>query len=338
MISSRWRRGKAAACACHHGFVAGPCAAPAAPGPPPLPEVAKLSDKVIRVLGRNPSPFALTGTNLYLVGTGVSRILIDAGEGKPGVLEDLLRTMSAEGCRELSQLVITHWHYDHLLGVPEILRHFGDELPVRKYMPVQGTASGELENVEGAWSPLEFLSNIAIQELVDGETLTCEGATLTVLHTPGHANDHVCLFLEEEKALFTGDNVLGWGTGTFQDLQQYMRSLKLMAAQAPGVLYPAHGPVISGASEVSAWLQMYITHREERIQQVEDELQSAGSGLDLVDLVRRVYQAQPHVLESEGLFRGACLNTKRVLDFLSHAGRLRQEGRMYVWTPGASRL
>ncbi|CAE7319631.1 LACTB2 [Symbiodinium sp. CCMP2592] len=126
----------------------------------------------------------------------------------------------------------------------------------------------------------------------------------------GHANDHVCLFLEEERALFTGDNVLGWGTGTFQDLQQYMRSLKLMASQAPEILYPAHGPVVSGTSEAAAWLQMYITHREDRIRQVENELRAVDVGLDLVDLVKRVYKAQPEVLQSEGLFRGACLNTK----------------------------
>ncbi|CAE7391796.1 LACTB2 [Symbiodinium necroappetens] len=153
-------------------------------------------------------------------------------------------------------------------------------------------------------------SRIPVTELADGEILSCEGATLRVLHTPGHANDHVCLFLEEERAMFTGDNVLGWGTGTFQDLQQYMRSLKLMASQAPDVLYPAHGPVVSGTSEVAAWLQMYITHREDRIRQVENELRAVDVGLDLVDLVKRVYKAQPEVLQSEGLFRGACLNTK----------------------------
>eukprot|EP00435_Cladocopium_sp_Y103_P055696 s1651_g18.t1 len=121
--------------------------------PPPLPEVARLSDRVIRVLGRNPSPFALTGTNLYLVGTGEERILVDAGEGKPGVLEDLLQTMKQEGCKSLLQVVITHWHFDHIGGVPEMMRHFGN-LVVRKYMPKEGTAFGESIDF---WDPDELL-------------------------------------------------------------------------------------------------------------------------------------------------------------------------------------
>lgn len=310
----------------------------AAPGPPSLPEIEKLSDRVTRVLGRNPSPFSLTGTNLYLVGTGSSRILVDAGEGKPGVLQDLIDVMAQQGCHHISQVVITHWHIDHLLGVPELMDHFGSEMQVRKYMPSEGTSVGEVGNAESEWSPVELLSRIPVTELADGEILSCEGATLRVLHTPGHANDHVCLFLEEERAMFTGDNVLGWGTGMFQDLQQYMRSLKLMASQAPDVLYPAHGPVVSGTSEVAAWLQMYITHREDRIRQVENELRAVDVGLDLVDLVKRVYKAQPEVLQSEGLFRVACLNTKRVLDFLHHEGLLGQRGSLYVWSGSASRL
>jgi len=278
----------------------------AAHGPPPLPEVAHLSDRVIRVVGRNPSPYALTGTNLYLVGTGEERILVDAGEGKPGVLQDLLETMEQQGCKRLSQVVITHWHFDHIGGVPEMIDHFGS-LVVRKYMPKEGTAFGESIDF---WDPSELLSTIEVKELVDLEELHCEGATLKVLFTPGHANDHICLFLEEEKALFTGDNVLGWGTGTFQDLQPYMKSLKRMAAQVPRVLYPAHGPAIAGAEESAAWLKMYISHREERIHQVAKELRASKNGLDLVELVKRIYKAQPEVMHSSSLFRGACFNTQ----------------------------
>eukprot|EP00435_Cladocopium_sp_Y103_P044929 s3490_g12.t1 len=162
-----------------------------------------------------------------------------------------------------------------------------------------------------------IMSKIQVRELVDLEELHCEGATLKVLFTPGHANDHVCLFLEEEGALFTGDNVLGWGTGTFQDMQSYMNSLKRMAAQGARVLYPAHGPTVAGAAESAAWLKMYISHREERIHQVEKELRAA-SGLDLIELVKRVYKAQPEVMHSPTLFRGACFNTQAHPQLANH--------------------
>jgi len=307
-----------------------------------LPEVSKLSPLVNRILGRNPSPFTLTGTNMYLVGSGQGRILIDAGEGKPGVLQDLLRAMEDEGCSHLEQIVITHWHHDHLLGVPELLRHFGSHVPVRKYLPPEGTAAGERGpgDLGGGWSPDKLLHELPVSGLVDGEVLCCEGARLRVLFTPGHANDHVCLFLQEEKALFTGDNVLGWGTGTFQDLQLYMSSLRRMRDEEPERLYPAHGPAIAGKKETADWLQMYISHREERIQQATEALRAGPeAGCDVPSLVRTIYQEQPSVLQSEILFKGACINTKRVLDYLEQEGLCAQlKDGFYVWVPSASRL
>lgn len=89
----------------------------------------------------------------------------------------------------------------------------------------------------------------------DGEVLRTEGASMRVLFTPGHANDHVSLVLEEEGSIFTADNVLGVGTAVFSDLSLYLASLTRMRqeSQALGnvgghghnvMLYPGHGPVI----------------------------------------------------------------------------------------------
>ena len=96
-----------------------------------------------------------------------------------------------------------------------------------------------------------------------------EGATLRALHTPGHAEDHLCFVLEEEGSLFSGDNVLGVGTTVIPaeggDLLDYMRSLERLTGEVRTAIYPAHGPKIEdGPGKLSE----YIEHRQEREREI----------------------------------------------------------------------
>jgi len=145
-------------------------------------------------------------------------------------------------------------------------------------------------------------------EIKDGQefTLTGDGITdrsiIRTIHTPGHTDDSICLYLQEDQALFTFDSVLGQGTAVFKDLSQYISSLQhLLDLNAKGEiaftkLYPGHGPVVEGGEKL---IQQYIVHRLEREEQLVKVLGSRGEVDDrrwTVDqLLEKVYP--PHVWE-----------------------------------------
>ena len=240
-----------------------------------MPDVDTWSDRVVVGLGQNPSQFTGPGTNTYLVGTGEERILLDAGSGHPEYIPVLERALEQAGCRAIQEIVLTHGHPDHIGGVPSILARFG-KLKVSKRPDAVFDPPFELE----------------ISEIRDGETIETEGAHLRALHTPGHAPDHLCFVLEEERSVFTGDNVLGVGTTVIPsdtgDLGDYMRSLARLQGEEPTSLYPAHGPVIRDGR---AKLVEYIAHRNAREAEI---LAAMDGGADRIPaMVAIIYAAYP---------------------------------------------
>ncbi|KAK6499616.1 hypothetical protein TWF481_009981 [Arthrobotrys musiformis] len=275
----------------------------------PLLEIERLSSRVIRILGGNPGKFTLQGTNTYLVGTGPKRLLIDAGEGKPAWKSSLSSVLASERAT-VSTAIITHWHGDHIEGVPD-LRSICPDVKVLKF---------KLDPKDPGATKWGFPEVNEDGSLSDEEIVAVEGATVKSLWTPGHAGDHVCLWLEEEQALFTGDNVLGQGTTVFEDLSEYMSSLAKMLALNPNRAYPAHGPLIPDAK---AKIQEYITHRQEREIQVVNVLKEhRGTTMEVLDIVKVIYKDYP-----ENLWEAAGRGVLLILEKLEKDGRaVRGEG------------
>lgn len=240
-------------------------------GPPPkgllqLPSVARVSPRVVRVLGLNPSAFTLQGTNTYLVGTGKKRWLIDTAEGRRGYAPLLEQAMKDEGVEGLEGVILTHWHFDHVGGLPSVRKLFGNE--VKAYKKVRHD-KGEVEIADDG-TRIGGKSGAQYHEIRDGDVFETEGATLRALFTPGHTEDHMCFVLEEEGAMFAGDCVLNGQTASFEDLRQYTNSLQRMLDELqelrvplgdPKRLYPSHGAVIEDGL---GKLKEYLTHRKQR--------------------------------------------------------------------------
>jgi glyoxylase-like metal-dependent hydrolase (beta-lactamase superfamily II) len=143
-----------------------------------------------------------------------------------------------------------------------------------------------------------------------------DGYTLRAYHTPGHAKDHICYYLEEERALFTGDVILGVGTTVIPadggNLGEYLATLRRLQTLDLARIYPGHGPVIDKAPEK---VTEYLEHRLERERQIVHELE--GGPKTVPEMVAEIYKEYPvHLHQAAGH------------SVMAHVDKLIQDGRV----------
>jgi glyoxylase-like metal-dependent hydrolase (beta-lactamase superfamily II) len=261
-----------------------------------FPRTATLSPIVVRVLGLNPGMMTGPGTNTYVVGRR-EPVLIDTGAGIPEYLSLLEACLAEKGVPAPSRVILTHRHVDHMGGVVQLRERF------------PGLSVAKLIHRDGALPE-------PIEPLRDGDVIHADGATLVAVYTPGHASDHLCYYLVEERALFTGDLVLGGSTTVIPagdgDLHDYLASLRRLLALPLGRIYPAHGPVIEDGP---GKIREYIEHRMMRERQIVSALED---GLETIPaMVERIYADV-----EERLHRVAAQSVE------SHLRKLEREGRV----------
>lgn len=247
-------------------------------------EPVRLLNNVMRLTAPNPGVMTGPGTNSYLVGDpDTGYIAIDPG---PADEEHLRRIWQAAGGR-ITAIVCTHSHPDHSPGA----------------RPLQALCHGKplvlgLASAPTARAASHFLPD---RDLIDGERLRLgsgdQGHTLRVLHTPGHAANHLCLVLEEDGLLFSGDHVLNGSTTVIDppdgNMGAYLASLdRLSDACRDGevrFILPAHGYVLGQAAEVIANLRAHRLRREAKVLAA---MQSRPNG-SLDDWVQLAYDDVP---------------------------------------------
>ncbi|MDF1483893.1 MBL fold metallo-hydrolase [Ramlibacter sp. H39-3-26] len=223
---------------------------------------------VQRLTAANPGVMTGPGTNSYLVGDpDTGYIAIDPGPEDPAHQERLWHAAGGD----IRMIVCTHSHPDHAPGARPLQalveRHKGWR------PPVLGLPSAPTARAASAFSPDRMLRN---EELLTLEGRAMEGKnthTLMVLHTPGHAANHLCLLLLEDGLLFSGDHILNGSTTVVDppdgDMTAYLDSLDLLDAQCArhgvGFILPAHGYVLGEARQAIAQLKAHRLRREAKI-------------------------------------------------------------------------
>jgi glyoxylase-like metal-dependent hydrolase (beta-lactamase superfamily II)/8-oxo-dGTP pyrophosphatase MutT (NUDIX family) len=236
-------------------------------------EPKRLDRCVTRVLAPNPGYMTGPGTNSYLVGDR-ELIAIDPGPADPNHIDALIK--AADG--RLRWIVLTHTHRDHSPGALMLHEATG--------APIAGRAA-RADSVHDAHVPLDRV-------LEDGDVVTVDGAQLQVVHTPGHASNHLCYLLTATGMLFTGDHVVQGSTVVIAppdgNMNAYLRSLEQVNKLDVAIFAPGHGYLIGQPhGEVSR----LIAHRLSREAKVRTALSEAGGSATLESLLPRVYDDVP---------------------------------------------
>ncbi len=245
------------------------------------------------VLAPNGSPMTLEGTNTWVLAEpgGARSIVVDPGPLDADHLDAVLAA-ATEGGRSVAMVLATHRHHDHVEGAQAFA--VMADAPVRAADP-------------------QFQIGPGITALAEGDKIRVDGLELDVLHTPGHTSDCMTFLLPAERAILTGDMVLGRGPTVVIPpdgvLRDYFASLERFAALAGDVVdtvYPGHGPVVPDAG---AAIDYYLTHRRQRLEQVR-------AAIDAGDVSPRQVVERVYVDVDKALWPAAEWSVKAQLIFL----------------------
>jgi glyoxylase-like metal-dependent hydrolase (beta-lactamase superfamily II) len=268
----------------------------------------RIAPEVWRIVAPNPSPLTGPGTNTYVVGRE-RRIVIDPGPADPAHVARILEVTGGS----VDHIVCTHSHPDHSPGAVPLKDRTG--------ALVHGMPAPDDGHQDETYSP--------DRSLADGQAITDGAVQLKVLHTPGHASNHVCLLLEASGLLFTGDHLMSGSTVVILppdgSMRLYVESLRRLREMPLADLAPGHGSLIPGAI---AEIDRVIVHRLQRESKVVAVLEKRDA-IALDDLVPAVYDDVPRFMHPVARYSLLAHLIK-----LEEEGRVQRDGETWSWRNG----
>jgi len=260
-------------------------------------------DFIGRYTANNPGIMTLQGTNQYVVGKE-NVIVIDVALSADSNLDGIIEQVEAMGAKKIDKILLTHIHSDHCGGALALRKRCGAKLGIHR-------------------SRRDYLGGEDFQ-YDDNERISFGDGELHVLHTPGHESGHCCFYESADKVLFSGDNILGYGTAVIHppdgNMTDYLKSLERLLGFDISLILPGHGPLIG---KPEAKIREYIKHRLEREQQV---LAALRRGRDTIgDITQMIY-----VDVSPALQRVAEFSVQAHLEKLMRDGRVKREDGRYL--------
>ena len=272
----------------------------------------EVSPLIRRVVAKNPSAFTYKGTGTYIIGHGDVAV-IDPGPLLNEHVEALLRALEGE---TVSHILITHTHSDHSPAAKPLKALTGAE--TYGFGPHGSGQHGRDDVQVEEDGDMEFVPDV---EVGHGDVIKGDGWTVECVYTPGHTSNHMCFALQDEKALFTGDHVMGWSTSIVSppdgNMEQYMASLRLLLERDDEIYWPTHGPAIT---DPKPFVRAFIAHREDRERQIMEQL--AAGHTRIQDMVPVMYAAV-----DKKLYPAAARSVFAHMEHLVARGAVRTEGR-----------
>ncbi len=253
-------------------------------------KIYQFSPLIRRITVKNPGPFTFKGTNSYIIGRGEVAV-IDPGPVDEAHIRALLQGLGDE---RISHIFLTHTHRDHSPGAARLKTISGAPTYAFGPHPVIKTAGPQLDD----GGDKDFTPDFALK---DGQEIAGSGWTLEAVHTPGHISNHLCFCLAEEKALFTGDHVMGWSTSVIAPpwghMGDYFTALEKLLERDDDIYWPAHGGQVKRPKTLTRAL---IAHRRMREAAIVERLKAGDRSI--ADMVAQLYRdIDPRLVFAAGL-------------------------------------